>query len=63
MNKKDIYMELVYDIPELIGLQILTLESLKKNPAASQKAIDFQEDILKILQSVGKMDIINLNAN
>lgn len=36
---------------------------MKQSSTISQQAIDFEEDILKVLQAVEKMNIINLDAN
>lgn len=62
MNKKDILMELVYDIPTLIKMQEITIRELKNN-FPKQIAIDFQEDVLKVLKSVAQMEIIDLDMN
>ena len=62
MKKKEIMIELVYDIPSLIRMQELSLIELKKT-MRNQQVIDFQEDILRILKAVNKMDFINLDGN
>jgi hypothetical protein len=62
MNKKKIMIELVNDIPSLIRIQELSLIELKKK-MRNQQVIDFQEDILRILKAVNKMDFINLDSN
>lgn len=62
MKKKGIMIELVYDIPTLIRLQELSLIEMKKN-IHSEEVIDFQEDILRILKAVNKIDLINLDSN
>lgn len=55
-------IELVNDIPSLIRIQELSLIELKKT-MRNQQVIDFQEDILRILKAVNKMDFINLDSN
>lgn len=62
MKKKEIMIELVNDIPSLIRIQELSLIELKKT-MRNQQVIDFQEDILRILKAVNKMDLINLDSN
>ncbi|WP_418696053.1 hypothetical protein [Barnesiella intestinihominis] len=61
-KKKEIMIELVNDIPSLIRIQELSLIELKKR-FHNQQVIDFQEDILRILKAVSKMDFINLDGN
>ena len=46
-KKKEIMIELVYDIPALIRIQELSLIEIKKK-IRDQQVIDFQEDILLI---------------
>lgn len=55
-------IELVNDIPSLIRMQELTLINMRKT-IRNQQIIDFQEDILRILKAVNKMDFINLDSN
>lgn len=62
MKKKEIIIELVNDIPSLIRIQELSLIELKKT-MRNQKVVDFQEDILRVLKAVNKMDLINLDGN
>lgn len=62
MKKKEIMIELVNDIPSLIRIQELSLIELKKT-MRNRQVIDFQEDILRILKAVNKMDLINLDSN
>lgn len=62
MKKKEIMIELVNDIPSLIRIQELSLIEFKKT-MRNQQVIDFQEDILRILKAVNKMDFINLDSN
>lgn len=62
MKKKEIMIELVNDIPSLIRIQELSLIELKKT-MRNQQVIDFQEDILRILKAVNRMDLINLDSN
>ena len=61
-KKKEITIELVNDISSLIRIQELSLIELKKR-VRNQQVIDFQEDILRVLKAVSKMDLINLDDN
>lgn len=61
-KKKEITIELVNDISSLIRIQELSLIELKKR-VRNQHVIDFQEDILRVLKAVSKMDLINLDEN
>lgn len=61
-KKKEITLELVNDIPSLIRIQELFLIELKKS-VRNQQVIDFQEDILRVLKAVSKMDLIKLDEN
>lgn len=61
-KKKEITLELVNDIPSLIRIQELSLIELKKR-VRNQQVIDFQEDILRVLKAVSKMDLIKLDEN
>lgn len=61
-KKKEIILELVNDIPSLIRIQELSLIELKKS-VRNQQVIDFQEDILRVLKAVSKMDLIKLDEN
>lgn len=61
-NKKEIILELVYDISSLIRMQELSLIELKKS-VRDQRVIDFQEDILRVLKAVSKIDMIKLDEN
>lgn len=61
-KKKEITIELVNDIPSLIRMQELSLIELK-NRIRNQQVIDFQEDVLRVLKAVSKMDLINLDEN
>lgn len=61
-ERKIIEIELVYDIPALIRMQELSLIEIKKK-IRSQQVIDFQEDILRVLKAVNKMDSISLDMN
>lgn len=63
MSRKNILLELSHDIPSLIRFQKIALKFMKQSSTISQQAIDFEEDILKVLQAVEKMNIINLDAN
>lgn len=60
--KKEITIELVNDIHSLIKMQEYCVSNLKKT-ALPQSTIDFQEDILRVLKAVSKMDHINLDEN
>ena len=62
MVKKDLHLELVYSIPELIIMQKYSLQEMKKN-GVTGGVLDFQEDILRVLEMTSKIDMINLNAN
>ena len=53
-KKKEITLELVNDIPSLIEL---------KKSVRNQQVIDFQEDILRVLKAVSKIDMIKLDEN
>lgn len=61
-NKKEIILELVYDISSLIRIQELSLIELKKS-VREQRVIDFQEDVLRVLKAVSKMDMVKLEYN
>ena len=61
-NKKNIYLNLHYNIDELICMQKFSLEKMVKSNL-SEKAKNFQKDILTILQAIQQMDIIDLDAN
>lgn len=61
-KKKEITLELVNDIPSLIRIQELSLIELKKS-VRNQQVIDFQEDILRALKAVSKMDMVKLEYN
>lgn len=61
-KKKEITLELVNDITSLIRIQELSLIELKKR-VRNQQVIDFQEDILRVLKAVSKMDLIKLDEN
>lgn len=61
-KKKEIMVELVNDIPALIRMQELSLIEMKKT-IRNQQIIDFQEDVLRILKAVNKIDFINLDDN
>lgn len=62
MKKKEIMIELVNDIPTLIRLQELSVIEMRKT-IRNQQVIDFQEDVLRVLKAVNKMDLINLDGN
>lgn len=61
-KKKEITIELVNDISSLIRIQELSLIESKKR-VRNQQVIDIQEDILRVLKAVSKMDLINLDEN
>lgn len=60
--EKEIMIELVNDIPSLIRMQEFSIIEMRKT-IRNQQVIDFQEDILRILKAVNKMDFINLDSN
>lgn len=62
MKKKEIMIELVNDIPTLIRLHELSVIEMRKT-IRNQQIIDFQEDVLRVLKAVNKMDLINLDGN
>lgn len=62
MKQEKIYLELVHDIPTLIKLQKYSLDNLKKT-TTNQQVIDFQEDVLKCLEALNQIDIVNLDEN
>lgn len=55
-------IELVYDIPTLIRLQEISLKEMRKT-IDKEEVIDFQEDILRVLKAMNKIDLINLDSN
>lgn len=61
-KKKEIMIELVYDIPALIRIQELSLIEIKKK-IRDQQVIDCQEDILRVLKAVNEIDFINMDSN
>lgn len=62
MNKKVIELELVHSIEELIYIQEKTVKQVKKQDLP-QSFINFQEDILKCLKVVSKIDRFKINEN
>lgn len=62
MKKKEITLELVNDPETLAMYQKLTVQEMKKT-VRNQRIIDFQEDILRVLNMVCQLDLINLNSN
>lgn len=60
MNKKEIEFELNNDIPTLIKMQEISLKEIKKTMKPG-KFSEFQEDILKVLKVIEKMDIERLD--
>ena len=61
-KKKEIMIELVYDIPALIRIQELSLIEIKKK-IRDQQVIDFQEDSLRVLKAVSEIDFLNMHSN
>lgn len=61
-KKKEITLELVNDIPSLIRMQEFSLREMRKT-IHNEQILDFQEDVLKILQAVNQMEVIKLDAN
>lgn len=55
-------IELVYDIPTLIILQESSLKEMRKT-VHCEEVIDFQEDILRVLKAINKIELINLDNN
>lgn len=62
-ERKIIEVELVYDIPSLIMMQQISLREIKEKRPDCQQVIDFQEDILRVLKAVNKMDFISPDMN
>lgn len=62
MKKKEITLELVNDPGTLAMYQKLTVQEMRKT-VRDQRIIDFQEDILRVLNMVCQLDLINLNSN
>lgn len=62
MSKKVIKLELVHSIKELIFIQEKTVKEVKKQNLP-QNFINFQEDILKCLKVVSKIDRFKINEN
>ena len=62
MKKKQLYLELVFDIPTLIRLQEVSLAALKKRQT-DQDVIDFQEDVLRCLKVLNQIETVHIDAN
>lgn len=62
MKKKEITLELVNDPETLAMYQKLTVQEMRKT-VRDQRIIDFQEDILRVLNMVCQLDLINLNSS
>lgn len=62
MKSKKIAFELVHDIPTLIRLQEYSLQGIRK-AIPSQRVLDFQEDILRVLKVINQLNIVNLDGN
>lgn len=62
MKSKKIAFELVHDIPTLIRLQEYSLQGIRKT-IPSQRVLDFQEDILRVLKVINQLNIVNLDGN
>lgn len=62
MKKKEITLELVNDPETLAMYQKLTVQEMKKT-VRDQRIIDFQEDILRVLNMVCQLDLINFNSS
>ena len=62
MSKKVIELELVHSIEELIFIQEKTVKQVKSQNMP-QNFINFQEDILKCLKVVSKIDRFKINEN
>lgn len=62
MKKKEIILELVNNPEALLEYQRLSVQEMRKI-IRDQRVIDFQEDILRVLNMVCQLDLINLNSN
>lgn len=61
--KKNLTLELIYSIPELIAMQKFTIQVMKDKPNSPEGAINYQEDILRVLEMVAKINMVNLDFN
>lgn len=61
-QKKEVVIELVNDISTLIRMQQLCLKELMKT-GPNETVLDFQEDILRVLQAVNELDISHIDRN
>lgn len=62
MKKKEVVIELVNDISALIRMQQITLKELRKT-CQNETVLDFQEDILRVLQAVNELDISHIDRS
>ena len=62
MKKKEVVIELANDISALIRMQQITLKELRKT-CQNETVLDFQEDILRVLQAVNELDISHIDRN
>ena len=62
MKKKEVVIELVNDISALIRMQQLCLKELRKT-GPNETVLDFQEDILRVLQAVNELDVSHIERN
>jgi len=62
MKKKEVVIELVNDISALIRMQQLFLKGLRKT-CPNETVLDFQEDILRVLQAVNELDVSHIERN
>ena len=62
MKKKEVVIEHVNDISALIRMQQITLKELRKT-GPNETVLDFQEDILRVLQAVNELDVSHIERN
>ena len=62
MADKNLYLELVYSIPELIEMQKFSIASMKEM-GVTGPVLNFQEDILRVLEMTSKINMTNLDSN
>ena len=62
MKKKEIVLELVNDIPNLIRMQELMIEKIR-DKCKDEDIMDFQEDILRVLKLVDQLHTSSIDGN
>lgn len=62
MKKKEVVIELANDISALIRMQQICLKELRKT-CPNETVLDFQEDILRVLQAVNELDVSHIERN